>query len=166
MDLEQVVFYLAIATSTLFVVQFIMSFFVDFDADVDFDTSMDVSDFISFKGGLHFLLGFSWMGVLNGVGSVKEVLIAVAVGIAFVVILAFVYKKVYSLAEEKTFQDPHDLVGTECELITYYNGTGTVSINFDGRRSQMNVKGTPTMKKGDLVKVVDYKEGFLIVENK
>lgn len=164
MNLEQIIFYLAIGSSILFAVQVLMSFFIDLDVDFDFDSSVGVSDFLSFKGGLHFLLGFSWMGVLNGISTKSEILFAVAVGIVFVLVLAFVYHKIYSLAQEKAFQNPDDLKGLVCELITFYNGTGTVSVDFDGRRSTMNVLSQQPLKSGDLVKVTDYKNGFLIVE--
>ncbi|MBO4806484.1 MAG: NfeD family protein [Paludibacteraceae bacterium] len=166
MNLEDVVFYVAIGSSFLFVLQVIISFFIDLDADFDFDASMGVSDFFSFKGGLHFLLGFGWMGVLNGVDSVGKILMAVAIGILFVVVLAYVYRKVYSLAEERTHQDLKELIGTECELTTFYNGSGTVNIDFDGHRSEQPVKGNPELKSGDIVRIIDCKDGILIVENK
>ncbi|MBP5458465.1 MAG: hypothetical protein J6Y37_18390 [Paludibacteraceae bacterium] len=166
MNLEDIVFYVAIGSSILFILQVIISFFIDLDADFDFDASMGVSDFFSFKGGLHFLLGFGWMGVLNGVESVGKILMAVAVGILFVVVLAYVYRKVYSLAEERTHQDLHELIGTECELLTYYNGSGTVNVDFDGHREEKQVKGTSSMKSGDIVKIIDCQDGILIVEDR
>jgi len=93
-------------------------------------------------------------------------LIAVAVGVVFFVILAFLYKKVYSLAEEKTYQNPSELIGRDVQLLNFYQGVGRVSVNFDGRRTDMNVKSEQNLKSGDFVRIIDYKDHFLIVETK
>ena len=166
MEYSEILRYVAIALSVVFIVQALVSWFVDFDTDLDFDSSLNVSDFISFKGLVHFLLGFCWTGALNGVESLSEVLIAVAVGVVFFVILAFLYKKVYSLAEEKTYQNPRELIGRDVQLLNFYQGVGRVSVNFDGRRTDMNVKSEQNLKSGDFVRIIDYKDHFLIVETK
>ena len=48
--------YVFFAIALLFVVQFILIFA---GSDFDFDTDFDVSEMFSFKGIIHFLLGFS-----------------------------------------------------------------------------------------------------------
>lgn len=163
---DQLLLYAAIGLSVIFLVQFIMTFFVDLDMDIDADGSLDTSDFLSFKGVLHFLLGFCWTGVIYGIDSPWKITLAVMVGLVFFFSLIFVYKKIYSLAQEKKFQDPKELIGEEAELNTFYNGTGTIFITFDGRRSEVNVRSDKNVKTGDVVRIVGYENHTFIVEPK
>ena len=78
---------------------------IDLDVDIDFDgdTDIDVSGMLSFKGVLHFLMGFS--SVLTAVGygnthslaipytfSLSTYIFAVCVGIVTMVLLFYLYK--------------------------------------------------------------------------
>lgn len=168
MNFDQIVFYGAIIVSVIFIIQFVMSFFADMDVDADFDADggMDSSDFISFKGVLHFLLGFCWTCVIYGTDHPWKIALAVVIGIIFLVSLVYVYKKVYSLAQEKKFQNPREMIGTEAEINTFYNGMGTISLSFDGRRSEVNVRCNQPLKSGDIVRIVDYENHTFIVEPK
>lgn len=165
---DQIVFYGAIIASVIFIIQFAMSFFADLDMDADFDADggMDTSDFISFKGVLHFLLGFCWTCVIYGTDKPWKIALAVAVGVIFLVSLVFVYKKIYSLAQEKKFQSPKEMIGTEAEINTFYNGMGTIFLTFDGRRSEVNVRCDQNLKSGDIVRITGYENHTFIVEPK
>ena len=62
-----VYFGLALFSTGIFIVQFILSFFIgelDLDTDIDLDgdgvDDFSIGDLISFKGLIHFLIGFSW----------------------------------------------------------------------------------------------------------
>lgn len=168
MNFDQIVFYGAIILSAIFIIQFAMSFFADMDVDADFDVDggLDTSDFISFKGVLHFLLGFCWTCVIYGTDEPWKIALAVAIGIVFLVSLVFVYKKIYSLAQEKNFQNPKDMIGTEAEINTFYNGMGTIYLTFDGRRTEANVRCDQAVKSGDIVRIVGYENHTFIVEPK
>ena len=58
---------LFVATFAIFIVKLLISVFAgDFDLDVDLDgdSDCDTSSAFSFKGALHFLMGFSALGIL------------------------------------------------------------------------------------------------------
>ena len=89
----------------LFLKSFISWVISDVDVDIDFDgdTDIDVSGMLSFKGMLHFLLGFS--SVLTAVGyenthslaipytfALSSYIFAVCVGIVMMVSLFYLYK--------------------------------------------------------------------------
>lgn len=96
---------------TLFFLKTVFSWvFGDLDVDIDFDgdTDIDVSGMLSFKGILHFLMGFS--SVLTAVGyenthslaipytfSLSTYIFAVCVGIVMMVSLFYLYKFMLNL---------------------------------------------------------------------
>lgn len=97
---------------------------IDFDGDGDIDT--DVSSMFSFKGLLHFLMGFSsyltLIAKINGVSSgetyqftVWNYIIAVFIGLLLMVILFYTYKFVMKFNHE---QDDIDLNGVNCTILT------------------------------------------------
>lgn len=79
----------------IFIVQFILSWFggdTDLDVDLDGELDMDVGDIVSFKGLIHFLMGFSgWLCVKHSI-EWYDYLIALAIGIGFIFILYYLYK--------------------------------------------------------------------------
>lgn len=139
---------------------------MEFDADFDPTGGFETSDFISFKGGLHFLLGFFWTCVIYGTDSPLKIALAIFVGIVFLVTLVYLYKKIYSLAQEKKYQNPIELIGTDVEINTFYQGMGTVYLTLDGRRTEVNVKCDKELKSGDIVEIVEYENHIFIVEPK
>ena len=83
---------------------------VDIDVDIDFDgdTDIDVSGMLSFKGILHFLMGFS--SVLTAVGyenthsfsipytfSIGTYILAICFGIFTMIVLYYLYQLIYKL---------------------------------------------------------------------
>ena len=66
------------------------------DVDLDGELDMDVSDIVSFKGLVHFVMGASgWLCIKHSVSHSIEwydYLIALICGILFVVILYYLYK--------------------------------------------------------------------------
>ena len=72
---------LGIISYSIFIVQFILSNLgfgdTDIDIDLDGDADFDVSDLLSFKGLIHFLMGFSGWLMLSGTVNVFTIVIAV-----------------------------------------------------------------------------------------
>ena len=83
---------------------------IDFDADGNID--VDGGSIISFKGIIHFLLGFSaWLaGQSRFVGTItpSDYLIAVGIGVVFTVALYYLYKALSKLSNEIK---PESLIG-------------------------------------------------------
>lgn len=103
---------------------------VDFDADDDID--FDVSSMLSFKGVLHFLLGFStylsatahFDRTYNEIGYYQftwvHYTIAVAIGVLFMIGLWYLYKLMMKLNHSN--QNNPDFVGCDCSVLTNLGG--------------------------------------------
>lgn len=102
---------------------------IDFDADGDID--FDVSSMLSFKGLLHFLLGFSTylaatarfdrtydaLGIYHF--TFVHYLIAAGMGIAFMIMLWYLYQMMMKLNHGN--QINIDLTGYSCSVLTNLN---------------------------------------------
>lgn len=93
---------LFIISSVLLVGQVILSLV---HGDFDMATDLDISDFLSFKGILHFLFGFSLTLVIAPVISLFWYTLSVLIGLCFIVLLAYIYKWTYNLKQEMTYTD-------------------------------------------------------------
>lgn len=117
---------LGIISYGIFIIQFILSNFggdteldVDFDGEGDFDTS----SLLSFKGLVHFAMGFSGWLMLVGKVNVFTIGIGVAVGILFMVILYYLYKLCMKFHSEPTEKCGIELVGyTAIVVLAYSDG--------------------------------------------
>ena len=100
---------------------------IDIDFDLDGDVDFDISSMFSFKGILHFLLGFSaylsLIATFNEVGnetyhfSIIHYLIAIFVGIIFTITLFYLYNLMMKLNHSND------------NIISLNNYTATVLIN-------------------------------------
>lgn len=72
--MSETYYLLAAISYGIFIVQFILSWFGgDTDLDVDLDGDMDVSDIVSFKGLVHFVMGASgWLCIKHSVSHSIE----------------------------------------------------------------------------------------------
>ena len=98
----------------IFLVQFIFSLFGgDTDLDVDFDgeTDFDTSSLLSFKGLVHFAMGFSGWLILTGKVTLITVCIGVMVGLLFMVMLYYLYKLCMRFHSEPTEKRGVELIG-------------------------------------------------------
>lgn len=69
--MSETYYLLAAISYGIFIVQFILSWFggdTDLDVDLDGELDMDVSDIVSFKGLVHFVMGASgWLCIKHSV---------------------------------------------------------------------------------------------------
>ena len=101
---------IAVVASAIFLIQFIMSiFFGDLDTDTDID--VDLSSAVSFKGLTHFCIGFGWYMYIAKSTAISTFLIGIPIGLLFVFILWFLYKKAYQLQKENKPEKTEALVG-------------------------------------------------------
>lgn len=112
---------LGIISYGIFIVQFALSNLgfgdTDIDIDLDGDVDFDVSDLLSFKGLIHFLMGFSGWLMLSGTVNVFTIIIAIILGISFMVGLYFIYKVCMKFNSEPTIKTGVELIG---ETATVY----------------------------------------------
>jgi len=115
-----------------------MSFFLG-DFDLDFDHDFGFGDIFSLKGIIHFVIGVTLTLTLFGTASTVAVwAIAVAVGIAFVVILGWLYRFVYkSLKQEIDYEQ--EITNAPGEVYFYDEGIqcGEVTLTLEGTQKTL-----------------------------
>lgn len=122
---------------TIFIIKTIISWVageVDVDFDLDGDIDFDISSMFSFKGILHFLLGFSsYLSLVGYFYSNTKIIfvdyaIATIVGFIFMIGLWYLYKLMMKFNHIN--QDNPDFCGMDCTVLTNLGGGRyTVMIN-------------------------------------
>ena len=167
--IEQIYYAVALTVYSIFIIRFILSWV---GADFDVETDLDVSDIVSFKGLTHFLMGFSgWLSVKSyTTHNVMwyDYLIALILGIIFVILLYFVYKLLISLETKPQILSGKQLIGKTGKIyvilepedsikkyiITVGNGLGT---------QEYPAKSNNSYKLGDEVVISDYVNAYYII---
>lgn len=134
MDWYYILFFIVF---TIFIIKNIISWVageVDVDFDLDGDIDFDISSMFSFKGVLHFLLGFSaYLSLVSYFyGNTKiifaDYLTAIIVGFAFMIGLWYLYKLMMKF-NHVNYDNP-DFSGMDCTVLTNLgNGKYIVMIN-------------------------------------
>ena len=138
--IEQIYYAVALTVYSIFIIRFILSWV---GADFDIDADVDIGDVVSFKGLTHFLMGFSgWLSVKSYITHNVmwyDYLIALILGVIFVILLYFVYKFLISLETKPQILSGQQLIGKTGKIyiilepedsikqyiITVRNGLGT-----------------------------------------
>ena len=167
--IEQIYYAIALIVYSIFIIRFILSWV---GADFDVEADVDVSDIVSFKGLTHFLMGFSgWLSVKSyTTHNVMwyDYLIALILGIIFVILLYFVYKLLISLETKPQILSGKQLIGKTGKIyvilepedsikkyiITVGNGLGT---------QEYQAKSNNSYKLGDEVVISDYVNAYYII---
>ena len=163
---------IAIVSSIVFVVQTILSFVGIGDFDVDMDLSggdaLDAggfSDLLSMRNAINFRLGFGWAGVCfyDKISSgIILCIIAVLVGLTFVAMFVYVFKKMMKLESNGAY-DINTATGKTCDVYLRIpgnrSGTGKVQISFNGSVQELDAmtdgEEIPTGTKVTVVEVVN-----------
>lgn len=114
MDTSRIFLIIALASTGVFLLQFVISiFFGDTDIDIDSDASADtdVSSVFSFKGVIHFLIGFGWTRFLIQGTSWVAYLGAFLVGVTFVFVLWYLYILAFRLQKIRKPEGADKIVG-------------------------------------------------------
>ena len=167
--IEQIYYAVALTVYSIFIIRFILSWI---GADFDIDADIDISDVVSFKGLTHFLMGFSgWLSVKSYITHNVmwyDYLIALILGIIFVILLYFVYKLLISLETKPQILFGKQLIGKTGKIyvvlepedsikkyiITVGNGLGT---------QEYPAKSNNSYKLGDEVVISDYVNAYYII---
>ena len=167
--IEQIYYAVALTVYSIFIIRFILSWI---GADFDVETDLDISDIVSFKGLTHFLMGFSgWLSVKSyTTHNVMwyDYLIALILGVIFVILLYFVYKFLISLETKPQILFGKQLIGKTGKIyvilepedsikkyiITVGNGLGT---------QEYPAKSNNSYKLGDEVVISDYVNAYYII---
>ena len=139
---------IACCASLVFIIQTIMTFVgLGTDADVDagpMDGSIDsvedgaLSGVFSFRNLINFLLGYGWAGVLLFDSIDKKwllQLVAIAVGLVFVMAFVFMFRQVMKLSHDGSFQ-MQEAVGLKADVYLRIpasrSGRGKVQVSVKG----------------------------------
>ncbi len=155
----------AIVATAIFLVQFIVSiFFGDIDTDVDMDT--DLGSVISFKGLTHFCIGMGWYMYISQGTDISSYVVGILVGLVFVLVLWFLYKKAWQLQNENRPEKPEALLGRECTIYTQNGDRYVVQIAVNGALREMDVRSLEGRKyrTGDRAVIVKFESGIMYIQ--
>ncbi|NPD90916.1 hypothetical protein [Xylanibacter muris] len=143
MDTSRIFLIIALVSTGVFLLQFVISiFFGDVDVDVDSDASADtdVSSVFSFKGLIHFLIGFGWTRFLIQGASWVSYIGAFLVGIVFVFILWYLYILAFRLQKIRKPENANQLVGRSGYIYANRgNGNYIIHTERDGAIRELDV---------------------------
>jgi len=126
-----------IASSGLFLLTTIGSLIfgsMDMDMDADIDSGFLMSDVISFKGLIHFAIGFSLSLTLMKEFTVTSTIVGVVTGLVFVLVLYYLYKLFFEKLQQ-SMKYTTEINNMEAEVYFWDNQhkTGEVFITLEGR---------------------------------
>jgi len=133
-----------IVSSGLFLITTIGSLFfgdMDLDTDADLGSGFMVSDVFSFKGLVHFTIGFSLTLTVMGEFSLLSAAISVITGIIFVLILYYLYKLMYDrLQQNMNYTTEINDMDAEVYFWNDKSKSGEVFITLEGRPVTVTLK--------------------------
>ena len=166
---------IACCASLVFIIQTIMTFIgLGTDADVDagpMDGSVDsiedgaLSGVFSFRNLVNFLLGYGWAGVLLFDDIEKRwllQLVAIAVGLLFVLAFVFMFRQVMKLSHDGSFK-MSETVGLKADVYLRIpaarSGRGKVQVSVKGSIHEIdavtdNDAEIPTGGQAEIVEVL------------
>ena len=175
----KVIWSITLIASLIFIIQTIMTFVgadtgADGDFDASFDTDVDIADvdaavgsggsnLYTFRNFVNFFLGFGWTAVLLN-DSIKSrgllLLFSVLVGIAFVAMVMYLFKWLYSMQQTGNINVYKTAVG--CTGTVYLtipaerSGEGKVQITIQGSVREYNaLTEGDALPTGTPIKVVE-----------
>jgi hypothetical protein len=170
MIMEQIYCTIAIIVYAIFIIRFILSWF---GSDFDFDDDLDVGDVVSFKGLTHFLMGSTgWLSLKSIIThNIQwwDYLIALGLGILFVIILFYIYKLMCKLENKPIISTGKNLIGKSATIYLLsgsalsftYKYVITVSTEF-GTFDVLAVSNYE-YSVGDKVTIKDYSNSYYII---
>lgn len=131
----------------IFILQFIISWVAgEFDVDVDFDgdADFDIGDVVSFKGIIHFLMGFGgWTSTKQLLGyevTWIDWLIGFFIGLVFVFMLYHLYKFCMKLQNLPTDEPTTNLVGRTATIYVHLgDGRHLAYVDISGSLREVEV---------------------------
>jgi uncharacterized membrane protein len=151
-----------IVSSALFLLVTVGSLiFGEMDFDVDADVNADGGDLLggdifSFKGLLHFIIGFSLTLTLMREITIVSVSIGIVAGLVFVFVLYYLYKIIYTkLQQSMKYTDEITEMDAEVYFWNENRKIGEVFVSLEGRPVTITLEGAEGMKleKGQKIKV-------------
>ena len=160
-----------IASSGLFLLTTIGSLFfgdMDLDADVDVGSGFVLGDLISFKGLIHFVIGFSLALTLMSDFSLLSATVGVVTGIVFVLVLYFLYKTLFEKLQQN-IKYTYEINDMEAEIYFWDKKSkiGEVFITLEGRPVTVTLKCSEDVDfvKGQKIRVSGTRQSVQPIDN-
>lgn len=175
--LLRTLWYIAIPTSIIFIIQSIMTFIGgDASDSSEFHTETsggDNSHFFSLRNLINFLLGFSWAGI-GFYNSIENrfllIFVALNVGFVFVVMFFYIIKQLLRLGEDNTFNIQNTLSKTADVYLTIpakAHGKGKIHISVNGSLHELDaISESDRIETGSIVKIVKITTDNIVVVEK
>jgi len=177
--LLKVLWYVAIPSSLIFLIQTIMTFIGADGADgidADFDGDLEHGDshfqIFSFRNLINFLLGFSWTGIsfYHVIHPALLIILSFAVGALFIYMFFVIIRELQKLAEDNSFQYTETLNKTADVYLTIpenKSGKGKILVSVRGSVRELDAmtENNTKINSGSVVKIVNIlNENILLVE--
>jgi len=177
--LLKVLWYVAIPSSLIFLIQTMMTFIGADGADgidADFDGDLEHGDshfqIFSFRNLINFLLGFSWTGIsfYYVIHPALLIVLSLAVGALFIYMFFVIIRELQKLAEDNSFQYTETLNKTADVYLTIpenKSGKGKILVSVRGSVRELDAmtENTTKIASGSVVKIVNIlNENILLVE--
>jgi len=150
-----------IVSAGLFVITTVGSLFfgnldIDANADLDVGSGMLLSDLISFKGLIHFTIGFSLSLTIKGEFTILSSAIGAIVGIIFVLVLFYLYRYLFKVLQHNV-KYTYEINDMEAEVYFWNEKMkiGEVFITLEGRPVTVSLKCNEEihLEKGQKIRV-------------
>jgi membrane protein implicated in regulation of membrane protease activity len=177
-SMHRIFWYVALAASLIFLLQTFMTFLGSDAHDgtaADFDGNLDHADapfqLFSLRNLINFLLGFGWTGVafFNEMeNKYLLIVLAIFVGIIFVMLFFFLIKQILKLTEDNTFniEKLKNKTGdVYLNIPANMSGKGKILISYNGSSHELSAmtRSEEILTSGTPVKVNEIEDGILIV---
>lgn len=163
--MEKIILIIGAIAYGLFIIQFLMSLFgydtdIDFDIDFDGDADFSLSDIVSFKGLIHFIMGIStYLSTHIFLGTPITMfswVTAMGTGVLFVIGLYYVYKWCITL-QHTPQREEGDLGERYVKIIRHereltYVGTTTINGAYD----MFTVESSKPLVVGESYKITKF----------
>lgn len=174
METNQIFLLVALVASGIFLMQLLLSVFfggvdtdIDVDADADVSSDMDMSSIVSFKGLIHFGIGFGWSMYLFDSTDWKAYLFSVVIGLIFVYVLWLLYKMVFKLQKDTVEEPAKSLEGRAATIyINRGGGRYVVQVIRNGALREVDVKsesGNEAYLVGDAVTIKKFEDSVYYI---
>jgi hypothetical protein len=131
-------------------------FFGDIDMDIDLDGGFLLSDILSFKGLVHFSIGFSLVLTLMQEVTLASVSYGVVAGLIFSLSLYYLYKLVYGKLQQN-MKYTHEIKEMEAEVYFWNEAQkiGEVFVTLEGRPVTITLQDAKDfhLERGQKIKV-------------
>lgn len=178
--LLRIMWFIAIPSSVIFIIQAIMTFIgadasdgIDADFDGDFDGSDAPFQLFSFRNLVNFMMGFSWTGIsffTTIPNKTVLTLVSVVVGVAFVMLFFVIIQQIMRLTEDNSYKVSDTLNKTAEVYLTIpesKKGVGKILISVKGSVHELDAMTEgDKIESGSMVKVNKIENNSVLIVEK